>query len=68
MDTVRRGKLFSPIKIIWLSDGKIFERQLPKRYRELTRLLKIAGFDFDIFTAPRWVFQKTKRRLFPLMH
>jgi transposase len=44
--------LFASIKIIWLSDGVSLERQLPKRYRELTRLLKMAGFDFDIFTSP----------------
>ena len=44
--------LFATIKIIWLSDGTSIERQLPKRYKELTRLLKMAGFDFDIFTSP----------------
>jgi len=44
--------LFAAIKIIWLNDGTSIERQLPKRYRELTRLLKMAGFDFDIFTSP----------------
>jgi transposase len=44
--------LFAAIKIIWLNDGNHIERQLPKRYRELTRLLKMAGFDFDIFTSP----------------
>jgi transposase len=44
--------LFATIKIIWLNDGTSIERQLPKRYKELTRLLKMAGFDFDIFTSP----------------
>ena len=44
--------LFAAIKIIWLNDGTSIERQLPKRYKELTRLLKMAGFDFDIFTSP----------------
>jgi len=44
--------LFAAIKIVWLNDGKSIERQLPKRYLELTRLLKMAGFDFDIFTSP----------------
>jgi len=44
--------LFAPIKIMWLSDGKSLQRELPKRYRELTRLLNMAGFDFDIFTSP----------------
>ncbi len=44
--------LFAAIKIIWLNDGTTIERQLPKRYRELTRVLKMAGFDFDIFTSP----------------
>ncbi|MGM0653631.1 MAG: IS1634 family transposase [Bacillota bacterium] len=44
--------MFAAIKIIWLSDGRSIERQLPKRYREITRLLKMAGFDFDIFTSP----------------
>ena len=44
--------LFAVIKIVWLNDGKSIERQLPKRYLELTRLLKMAGFDFDIFTSP----------------
>ena len=45
-------ELFAPIKIIWLSNGKTIERQLPKRYMELAMLLKMAGFDFDIFTSP----------------
>ena len=44
--------LFANIKIVWLNDGSSLERQLPKRYRELTRLLKMVGFDFDIFTSP----------------
>jgi len=44
--------LFATIKIIWLSNGCSLERLLPKRYRELSRLLKMAGFDFDIFTSP----------------
>lgn len=44
--------LFAAIKIIWLNDGTTTQRQVPKRYRELTRVLKMAGFDFDIFTSP----------------
>lgn len=44
--------LFAAIKIIWLSDGTSIERQLPKRYRELSRLLKMTGFDYDSFTSP----------------
>lgn len=44
--------LFAAIKIIWLNDGTSIERQLPKRYKELSRVLKMAGFDFDIFTSP----------------
>jgi len=44
--------LFASIKIIWLNDGKSIKRQLPKRYLELNRVLKMVGFDFDIFTSP----------------
>jgi transposase len=45
-------ELFAPIKVMWLSDGKSIERQLPKRYRQLKRALNMAGFDLDIFTSP----------------
>ena len=45
-------ELFAPIKIMWLNNGKTIKRQLPKRYIELSRLLKMAGFDFEIFTSP----------------
>ncbi|OPL10286.1 MAG: hypothetical protein AVO34_11385 [Firmicutes bacterium ML8_F2] len=45
-------ELFASIKIMWLIDGKSVQRQLPKRYRQLQRVLNMAGFDFDIFTSP----------------
>lgn len=38
-------ELFAPIKVMWLRDGKSIERQLPKRYRQLKRVLNMAGFD-----------------------
>jgi hypothetical protein len=44
--------LFAAIKVIWFNNGISIELQLLKRYRELTRVVKIAGFDFDIFTSP----------------
>ncbi len=45
-------ELFASIKIMWLIDGNSVERQLPKRYKQLQRVLSMAGFDFDIFTSP----------------
>jgi len=45
-------ELFAPLKVMWLTDGNSVNRQLPKRYSALTRVLKMAGFDFDIYTSP----------------
>ena len=45
-------ELFAPLKVMWLTDGNRVNRQLPKRYNALIRVLKMAGFDFDIYTSP----------------
>ena len=45
-------ELFAPLKVMWLTDGNSGNRQLPKRYSVLTRVLKMTGFDFDIYTSP----------------
>jgi len=45
-------ELFAPLKVMWLTDGKSVNRQLPKRYSAFNRVLKMAGFDFDIYTSP----------------
>ncbi len=45
-------ELFAPLKVMWLTDGNRVKRQLPKRYNALTRVLKMAGFEFDIYTSP----------------
>ena len=45
-------ELYAPLKVMWLTDGNSVNRQLPKRYITLTRVLKMAGFDFDIYTSP----------------
>jgi len=46
-------ELFKPVKIIYFKEGGIVKRFLPKRYFELSRALRMIGFEMDIFIKPR---------------
>ncbi|MEW6623472.1 MAG: hypothetical protein AB1420_10160, partial [Bacillota bacterium] len=44
-------ELFSPVKILCFKEGGIIiKRHLPKNYNRLARVLKLIGFDLDVFT------------------
>ena len=45
-------ELFASFKVLWVDDGRSVQRQLPKRYHKLRRVLQMAGFGLDIFTSP----------------
>lgn len=46
-------QLFESFKIIYIKEGSFVKRLLPDRYLELDRVLKMIGFEMDIFTKPR---------------
>ncbi len=46
-------QLFESFKIIYIKENGSVKRILPDRYFELDRVLKMIGFEMDIFTKPR---------------
>ncbi|NLX92210.1 MAG: IS1634 family transposase [Firmicutes bacterium] len=46
-------ELFQPVKIIYIKEGGAVKRFLPERYYELSRALKMIGFEMEIFINPR---------------
>jgi len=46
-------ELFKPVKIVYIKEGGIVKRFLPERYLELSRALRMVGFEMEIFTKPR---------------
>ncbi len=45
-------ELFRPVKIVYIEEEDGAKRFLLKRYLELERVLKMIGFDLDIFVKP----------------
>ncbi len=45
-------ELFEPLKILKINDSGSMKRVIPKRYLDLQRLLRFAGFDMSIYQAP----------------
>jgi len=46
-------ELFQPVKIVYIKENGNVKRFLPERYRELSRALRMIGFEMEIFTMPR---------------
>lgn len=42
-------ELLDPVKVLHVDDGGRVKRFLPKRYYDLSRVLKFAGFDLEIY-------------------
>ncbi len=46
-------ELLNPIKIIYMKEDGIIKRVLPERYNYLRRVIKLIGFDMNIYTTPK---------------
>ena len=46
-------ELFQPVKIVYIREKGAVKRFLPERYYELSRALKMIGFEMEIFINPR---------------
>jgi len=46
-------ELFKPVKIVYIKEGGTIKRFLPERYLELSRAMKMIGFEMEIFIKPR---------------
>ena len=46
-------ELFQPVKIVYIKEDGAVKRFLPERYYELSRALKMIGFEMEIFINPR---------------